>query len=100
MEENTGAQGLQALYTKIDPVKVIRSLVDKRSADNDTAISLHDNLIRLRNWEREIFENDLTEFESSNRSLTQEIRGHMKKIGDILPVIETEISNCNDDTVV
>jgi hypothetical protein len=103
MEGSTGVQGLQALYTQIDPVKMIRSLVDKaksKSADKAIAISLHDNLIRLRNWERELFVNGLTEFESSDQSLTREICGQMKKIGEIVGIIDVSLCEGDTDTAV
>ena len=103
MEDDTGVLGLQALYTKINPLKMIRSLVDKaksRSADKATAISLHDNLIRLRNWEREIFVDGLTEFEISNQGLSEEICAQMKKIEEVLHGIKIAISKGDTDTVM
>jgi hypothetical protein len=97
-EQNTNSQGLETLYTQLDPVKTIRRLVNDatfRSSNRATAVYLHDNLIRLRNWKREIFVDGLSEFEASNRKLAQLLCGHVEKIGDSLKDIETAISDRN-----
>jgi len=95
-KQNMGSQGLEAMYTQLDPVKTIRRLVNDttfRSSNKVTAVSLHDNLIRLRNWTRWIFVNGLSEFEASSQKLAQVLCEHVEEIGNSLRDIETAIHN-------
>jgi len=101
-KQNTDSLRLETLYTQLDPVKMIRRLVNDttfRSSNKATAIALHDNLIRLRNWTREIFVDGLSEFEASNPKLAKVLCEHVEKIGNSLRDIETAISDENESAV-
>ncbi|KAJ4348747.1 uncharacterized protein N0V89_010125 [Didymosphaeria variabile] len=95
-------QGLEALYTKWNPVQTIHSLVEDTAfqiSDKATAITLHDNLIRLKNWASEIFVEGLSDFEASNQELVRVLCEHVETIGRSLIDIKDAISK-RDTTVI
>jgi hypothetical protein len=103
MEETPEIQGLHAIYTKTHPVGHIRRLLeqaDSGSVDSPTNISLHENLIRFRNWQGEIFVSGLTAFEASRRDLALEVCLQAKEIGRAVCKIEFYLVTQDTITIV
>lgn len=93
---NASLQRLQALYKQLDLVDMVRRLLSDstlQSSNVSATISLHDNLIRLRNWEREICVNTLPNFEVSNQNIVHILCGHVREIGNDLVAIKAALSN-------